>query len=59
MRRINSPRRGDLSSTIYTLSEIAEQMTAGPMRQAEFLAQAWRLGNEKARELGWSHDGTA
>ena len=24
-----------------------------PMTQAEFLAQAWRLANKKARELGW------
>ena len=24
-----------------------------PMTQAEFLAQAWRLANAKARELGW------
>ena len=24
-----------------------------PMTAAEFLAQAWRLANAKARELGW------
>ena len=24
-----------------------------PMTGAEFLAQAWRLANDKARELGW------
>jgi hypothetical protein len=24
-----------------------------PMKLSEFLAQAWRLANEKARELGW------
>jgi hypothetical protein len=24
-----------------------------PMSNAEFLAYAWRLANEKARELGW------
>ena len=23
------------------------------LTRAEFLAQAWRLGNDKARELGW------
>jgi hypothetical protein len=23
------------------------------LTQAEFLAQAWRLANDKARELGW------
>ena len=27
--------------------------SGAPMTQAEFLAQAWRLANEKARELGW------
>jgi hypothetical protein len=24
-----------------------------PLTQAEFLAQAWRIANDKARELGW------
>ena len=24
-----------------------------PMTQGEFLARAWKLANEKARELGW------
>ena len=24
-----------------------------PMTAAEFLAQAWKLANDKARELGW------
>ena len=24
-----------------------------PLTQAEFLARAWRLANDKARELGW------
>jgi hypothetical protein len=26
---------------------------SAPMTQAEFLAQAWRLANERASELGW------
>jgi hypothetical protein len=25
----------------------------GPITRAEFLARAWQLANEKARELGW------
>jgi hypothetical protein len=25
-----------------------------PMKCAEFLAKAWKLANDKARELGWS-----
>ena len=25
-----------------------------PMRLSEFLARAWRIGNDKAREMGWS-----
>ena len=24
-----------------------------PLAQAEFLARAWKLANDKARELGW------
>jgi hypothetical protein len=27
--------------------------SSAPMTQAEFLAEAWKLANEKARELGW------
>jgi hypothetical protein len=27
-----------------------------PMTAAEFLAEAWRLANDKARELGWLND---
>jgi hypothetical protein len=27
--------------------------SSAPMTQAEFLTQAWKLANEKARELGW------
>jgi hypothetical protein len=27
--------------------------SSAPMTQAEFLAQAWKLANERARELGW------
>jgi hypothetical protein len=27
--------------------------SSAPMTQAEFLVQAWRLANVKARELGW------
>jgi hypothetical protein len=25
----------------------------GPIPRAEFLARAWKLANDKARELGW------
>jgi hypothetical protein len=25
----------------------------GPITRAEFLARAWKLANDKARELGW------
>jgi hypothetical protein len=27
--------------------------TGAPITQAEFLARAWQLANDKARELGW------
>jgi hypothetical protein len=54
-------------STIYTVTyykpDNSPQLLAGkfpsnddssaPITQAEFLAQAWRLANEKAWELGW------
>ena len=30
-----------------------EDDSSAPMTQGEFLAQAWRLANERARELGW------
>lgn len=26
-----------------------------PMKLSDFLAQAWRLANDRARELGWIH----
>ena len=32
---------------------IADHDDRFPMTAAEFLAQAWRLANDKARELGW------
>jgi hypothetical protein len=25
----------------------------GPITRAQFLARAWKLANDKARELGW------
>jgi hypothetical protein len=25
----------------------------GPITRAEFIAKAWKLANDKARELGW------
>ena len=31
----------------------SQEDSSVPMTQAEFLAQAWRLANAKARELGW------
>ena len=54
-------------STIYTVTyykpDNSPQLLArnfpsnddgsAPMTQGEFLAQAWRLANEKARELAW------
>lgn len=30
-----------------------KEKPALPVRAAEFLAEAWRLANAKARELGW------
>ena len=42
----NSP--GLLAKRIADTDDLRISMTA-----AEFLAQAWKLANEKARELGW------
>ena len=30
-----------------------QEADGAPMTKAEFLARAWRLANDKARELGW------
>ena len=32
---------------------VAKIDAGAPITQAEFLAEAWRAANEKARELGW------
>jgi hypothetical protein len=53
----------DLPGTNYTVAyhkpAVSPQLLAGgndprtELTQAEFLARAWRLANEKARELDW------
>jgi hypothetical protein len=52
-----------IPSTIYTVTYYkphnspqlnpSKDDSSAPMTQAEFLAQAWRLANKKARKLGW------
>ena len=56
-------RPGSSYSVTYYKPENSPQLLAkriadhddlrGSMTAAEFLAQAWRLANDKARELGW------
>jgi hypothetical protein len=56
-------RPGSIYSVTYYKPERSPQLIARriadrddlriPMKLSEFLAQAWRLANEKARELGW------
>jgi hypothetical protein len=48
--RISSERtvQGLLAKDIVNKNDPRIQMTA-----AEFLAKAWKLANDKARELGW------
>ena len=50
------------SSYTVTLAELPQLLAKGfpnnddrgaPVTHAEFLASAWRLANDKARELGW------
>ena len=45
---------GDITITLPGTKRIASRDDPRvAMRLAEFLAQAWRLANNKARELGW------
>ena len=56
-------RPGSIYSVTYYKPERSPQLIARriadrddlriPMKLSDFLAQAWRLANEKARELGW------
>jgi hypothetical protein len=40
-------------SGFLTKSHSGEEDHDAPMTQAEFHGRAWRLANDKARELGW------
>jgi hypothetical protein len=56
-------RPGSIYSVTYYKPDRSPQLLAKripdrddlriPMRLSDFLAQAWRLANDKARELGW------
>jgi hypothetical protein len=41
------------SAQLRVWSYTAATEPDAPMTQAEFQARAWRLANDKARELGW------
>ena len=43
----------DNSRSLLARNFPSKDDSSAPMTQAEFLAQAWKLANEKARELGW------
>ena len=43
----------DNSPQLFARKFPSKDDSSVPMTQAEFLAQAWRLANAKARELGW------
>ena len=59
----SSPSLGSRYSVTYYKPDTCPQLLARgipnkndlriPMTAAEFLAKAWRLANDKARELGW------
>ena len=38
---------------LLTKSHSGREDHGAPMTQAEFHARAWKLANDKARELGW------
>jgi hypothetical protein len=44
-------RRG--SPSLFAKDIIHKDDPRIPMTSAEFLAKAWKLANDKARELGW------
>jgi hypothetical protein len=44
-------RRG--SPGLYAKDIVHEDDLRVPMTSAEFLAKAWKIANDKARELGW------
>ena len=44
------PNRG---SQLVTKLDYFQHDQKGPITRAQFLARAWKLANDKARELGW------
>ena len=44
-------RRG--SPGLYAKNIVHEDDPRVPMTSAEFLAKAWKIANDKARDLGW------
>lgn len=52
LRCAGSYLRGDFKEELST-SRSGRWQQGTPMTQAEFHARAWKLANDKARELGW------
>ena len=43
----------DIQTDLQERAPFFVKLSRAPMTQAEFLARAWRVANDKARELGW------
>jgi hypothetical protein len=46
-------RKPDRGAQLVARLDYFQNEQKGPITRAEFLARAWKLANDKARELGW------
>jgi hypothetical protein len=46
-------RKRDRSPQLVARLDYFQNEQKGPITRAEFRARAWKLANDKARELGW------
>ncbi len=46
-------RKPDRGPQLVARLDYFQNEQKGPITRAEFLARAWKLANDKARELGW------
>jgi hypothetical protein len=46
-------RKPNRESQLVARLDYFQRDQKGPITRAQFLARAWKLANDKARELGW------
>jgi hypothetical protein len=46
-------RKPDRGAQLVAGLDYFQKEQKGPITRAEFLARAWKLADDKARELGW------